>query len=74
MSLDKDRLGSAIWTTIKAQESYSPAISPSQDAAGLALWKSIAKEILDEIKNNAVVDSTGADAQTGTVTSTGTVS
>ena len=74
MSLDKDRLGTAIWTTIKAQESNSPAISPAQDAAGLALWKSIAKEIIDEITGHAVVDSSGADPQGGSVTSTGTVS
>lgn len=56
MSLNSDRLGSAIWTAVKSLESYSPAISGAQDAAGLALWQAVAAQIVTEFTGNALVE------------------
>lgn len=74
MSMLGTRLGTQIWTTIKALQTYSPAITPAQDAAGLALWQAIATDIVAEVTGHAVVTATGADPQGGSVDSTGTVS
>lgn len=59
MSLLGSRLGAAIWTAVKATQSYSPAITPAQDAQGLAVWTAVANEIVTEITTNAVVPATG---------------
>lgn len=74
MSLLGSRLGAAIWTAVKAQESYSPAISGPQDAAGLALWTAIATQIVTEITSNAQVEpGTFTTPSGGDVTGEGTV-
>ncbi len=75
MAMDKDRLGTAIWTAIKALHTYNPAITAPMDAAGLLLWKEIAEEIILEIQGHAVVSSTGTDPVGDglQVVSTGTV-
>lgn len=74
MSLLGSRLGAAIWTAVKAQESYSPAISGPQDAAGLALWTAIANQIVLEIVTNAdVTPGTFTTATGGPVTGDGEV-
>lgn len=74
MSLDATRLGAAIWTAVKAQESYSPTISGPQDAAGLALWTAIATQIVTEITGNAQVEpGTFTTPSGGDVTGEGTV-
>lgn len=79
MAMDKDRIGTAIWTAVKALYSYSPSITPAADAAGLALWKVISDQIILEIQGHAVVTSTtstpGAQAGPTTLpgTATGTV-
>lgn len=74
MSLDPSRLGAAIWTAVKAQESYSPAISGPQDAAGLALWTAIATQIVSEFTGNAEVEpGTFSTPSGGDVTGEGTI-
>lgn len=76
MAMDKDRLGAAIWTAVKAQTSFGAELDATQDAKGLALWKAIANQILLEITGHAVVSSTtstpGATAGPTTLPGTGT--
>lgn len=75
MAMDKDRLGSAIWTAVKALYSYGPDMTPTMDAAGLLLWKTVADKIILEIQGHAVVTSVGIDppGDGSNVNSTGTV-
>ena len=62
MSLDKDRLGTALWNRIKADSGgYTPAIGPVQDAQGLLIWKGIADEIIKEFDVNATINLLAAD-------------
>jgi hypothetical protein len=74
MGMDKDRLGLAIWTFVKTQTSFGAALTAPLDAAGLALWKGIANEIILEIQGHAVVTSTTTtpNAQAGPTTLPGT--
>lgn len=62
MSLDKDRLGTALWNRIKADAGgYTPAIGPVQDAQGLLIWKGIADEIIKEFDVHADIVLAAAD-------------
>lgn len=74
MSLDPSRLGAAIWTAVKAQNTYSPALTTPQDAQGLALWTAIATQIVTEITSNAEVEpGTFSTPSGGDVTGEGTI-
>jgi hypothetical protein len=54
MAMDKDRLGAAYWSRVKALHgAYSPSLTGAQDAAGLALWTAIADETIKEIVAHA---------------------
>lgn len=56
MSLDKDRLGSALWTRIKSVAGpYTPGIGATEDAQGELIWKAIADEIIKEVKTNGAI-------------------
>lgn len=68
---DPTRLGTAIWTAVKAQESFSPSLSPADDAKGLALWIAIATQILLECTANAVITPDSFTTTAGPVTGTG---
>lgn len=71
MALDKDRLGAALKAAVAAN---APAPgTPVTDGQLEAMWKAIAKEIIDELKNFGVITVTGvtSGAQTsgpGTIT------
>lgn len=56
MALDKDRLGVALWERVKLiNGAHSPAMTASQETAGLTMWKGIADELIKEFKTNAVI-------------------
>lgn len=55
MAMNKDTLGAAIWTALKATQTYSPALTVPQDAAGLLVWTKVADEIIKHVIANAVV-------------------
>lgn len=81
MAMDKSVLGAALWNRVKSTQSFAPALTSDQDAAGLALWTDIADELINHIKANAVVTVTSAVAtgvtsgpSTAPVTGTGVVS
>ncbi len=65
MALDKDRLGDAIANAIIAAE---PGFSAEEETDLKDKWKIIAKEIVDEIINNAVVSTNVAVASVSAVT------
>ena len=59
MALDNTRLGSAIAMQVQAAR---PADGSELSNADLtAIWQQVAQEIIDEIKNNAVVTVQTAD-------------
>lgn len=68
MALTQASLATKIQTEIISQ------FGAASDASILLKFaNAIAKAVVDEIKNNAVVNTTGADPQGGSVTSTGTI-
>jgi uncharacterized membrane protein YeiH len=81
MAMNGNNLGSALWTAVKGTQSFSPALTPAEDAAGLALWQAIGTALVTYIDANAVVTITSATAtgvtsgtSTAPVTGTGSVS
>lgn len=71
MSVLGTRLGTAIWTAVKAQETYNPPLTGPQDAKGLALWIAIATEITNEFVTNATITPDTFTTPSGPVTGTG---
>lgn len=68
MALDKDRLGAAIAAAITAQSiTAGTPVTPTQLEN---LWKAVAKEIIDEFKNNSTVAVTGVTPGGGTAAGT----
>lgn len=81
MAMDKTRLGSALWTAVKAVQPTAPP-SLTEDAKGLAVWTDVADQIIQEVIANSVVtittfSATAPGIQTGsgvsgTITGTAT--
>jgi hypothetical protein len=61
------------WTS-DANNGFSSPLSTAQQTLLKAMCYRLASAIVSHITSNAVVSTTGADPQGGTVTSTGTVS
>lgn len=55
MAMDKNRLGAALWAAVKATTTFNPTISPVEDAKGLALWTTVADQIIQEVIGHSVV-------------------
>ena len=58
MARSGNSLGSAIWTAIKASQTYNPALSSAADAAGLALWQAFGNAFYTYDSANTIVTST----------------
>jgi hypothetical protein len=69
MALTQSSLATKIQTEIVAQFG-----APADSSILNKFCQAIAKAVVDEIQSNAVVNTTGADPQGGSVSSTGTVS
>ena len=70
MALDKDRLGNAIVTALKLLNSE---IGGANEAELTIVWKTIANEIILELKNNGVVNTTVTTPDTINGTGEGTI-
>jgi hypothetical protein len=68
--MNDTRLGDAIVARLMA---LNGDIDGTEEARLKTFWRAIADEIISEIQSFGVVNTTGADPQGGTVTSTGTV-
>jgi hypothetical protein len=55
MARNGDALGTAIWTAIKATQTFSPALSSEDDAKGLAVWQAFGNAFYTYDNANTVV-------------------
>lgn len=55
MAMNKNTLGSALWTAVKATTVFTPSISVVDDAKGLQVWTTVADQIIQHIISSAEI-------------------